>query len=60
MDDSIAVTHRPQDLVDEMTDGVEGLPLSSDEMAKRVGDPDAWAVGVDAARAIERVLNYLG
>lgn len=65
----LGFTHRPQDLVDEIADaglhlddlvGVEGLPLSSDEMARRVGDPTAWEVVVDAARAIERVPELLG
>ena len=40
--------------------GVEGLPLSSDDMAKRFEDPTSWNVVLDAARAIERVPELLG
>jgi SAM-dependent methyltransferase len=68
-DGFLGFTHRPQDLVDEIAEaelhvddlvGVEGFPLSSEEMASRVGDPTAWSVVVDAARAIERVPELLG
>ena len=62
-------THRPDDLVDEIAEsglqlddlvGVEGLPLSSDDLAKRFEDPTSWNVVLDAARAIERVPELLG
>jgi len=65
----LGYTHRPDDLVDEIAEsglqlddlvGVEGLPLSSDDMAKRFEDPTSWNVVLDAARAIERVPELLG
>jgi SAM-dependent methyltransferase len=65
----LGYTHRPDDLVDEVAEsglqlhdlvGVEGLPLSSDDMAGRVGDPTSWDVVLDGARAIERVPELLG
>jgi SAM-dependent methyltransferase len=68
-DGFLGFTHRPQELADEVADaglrlddlvGVEGLPLSSDDMAKRVDDATAWEVVPDAARAIERVPELLG
>jgi hypothetical protein len=40
--------------------GVEGLPLAGTDMQSRVGDPTAWDVLLDAARAIERVPELLG
>jgi hypothetical protein len=40
--------------------GVEGLPLSSDDMAERVDDATAWEVVLNAARTIERVPELLG
>lgn len=68
-DGFLGFTHRPDDLADEVAEaglrlddlvGVEGLPLSSDEMAKRIADVTAWDVVLDAARAIERVPELLG
>jgi SAM-dependent methyltransferase len=65
----LGFTHRPDDLADEIAAaglrlddlvGVEGLPLSSDDMGRRVGDATAWEVVLDAARAIERVPELLG
>lgn len=65
----IGYTHRPGDLVDEISQaglrvddlvGVEGLPLAGTDMESRVGDPTAWDVVLDAARAIERVPELLG
>lgn len=65
----LGFTHRPDDLVAEMAEaglrlddlvGVEGLPLSGDDMAHRVADATAWEVVLDAARAIERVPELLG
>jgi hypothetical protein len=45
--------------VDDLV-GVEGLPLAGTDMESRVGDPTAWDVLLDAARAIERVPELLG
>jgi SAM-dependent methyltransferase len=68
-DGFLGFTHRPGELADEIAEaglrlddlvGVEGLPLSSDDMATRVGDSTAWEVVLDAARAIERVPELLG
>lgn len=68
-DGFLGYTHRPNDLADEVAAaglrlddlvGVEGLPLSSDDMQQRVADPDAWNVVLDSARAIERVPELLG
>jgi SAM-dependent methyltransferase len=65
----LGYTHRPVDLVDEVTEsglqlddlvGVEGLPLSSDDLAGRIEDPAAWDVVLEAARAVERVPELLG
>jgi SAM-dependent methyltransferase len=65
----VGYTHRPGDLVDEVSQsglrlddlvGVEGLPLAGADMESRVGDPPAWDVLLDAARAIERVPELLG
>lgn len=68
-DGFLGYTHRPNDLADEVAEaglrlddlvGVEGLPLSGDDMQQRVADPDAWDVVLDSARAIERVPELLG
>ncbi len=68
-DGFLGYTHRPGDLADEIAEaglrlddlvGVEGLPLSSDDMEGRVGDRTAWQVVLDAARAVERVPELLG
>jgi SAM-dependent methyltransferase len=65
----VGYTHRPGDLVDEVSQaglrvddlvGVEGLPLAGTDMESRVGDPTAWEVLLEAARAIERVPELLG
>jgi SAM-dependent methyltransferase len=65
----VGYTHRPGDLADEVAEaglqlddlvGVEGLPLAATDMASRLGDPTAWNVLLDAARAIERVPELLG
>ncbi len=65
----LGFTHRPNDLAAEIAEaglrledlvGVEGLPLSSDDMAKRLGDATDWDVVLDAARAVERVPELLG
>jgi hypothetical protein len=40
--------------------GVEGLPLAATDLQSRVGDPAAWEVLLDAARAVERVPELLG
>lgn len=65
----VGYTHRPGDLVDEVSQaglelddlvGVEGLPLAGIDLESRVDDPTAWAVLLDAARAIERVPELLG
>jgi SAM-dependent methyltransferase len=68
-DGFVGHTHRPGELVDEVAEaglhledlvGVEGLPLSATDLASRVGDPTAWNVVLDAARAVERVPELLG
>lgn len=68
-DGFLGYTHRPRDLADEVSEaglelddlvGVEGLPLAGTDMESRVGDPTAWNVLLDAARAIERVPELLG
>jgi len=68
-DGFVGYTHRPRDLVDEVSDaglhlddlaGVEGLPLAATDMETRVSDPVAWQVLLDAARSIERVPELLG
>lgn len=65
----VGYTHRPDDLVDELVlaglrvddvVGVEGLPLAEADLETRVGEPPAWHVLLDAARAIERVPELLG
>jgi SAM-dependent methyltransferase len=65
----LGYTHRPGDLVAEVSEaglrlddlvGVEGLPLAGADMESRLGDPTAWNVVLDAARAIERVPELLG
>ena len=65
----VGYTHRPDDLVDEVSEaglqlddlvGVEGLPLSGADMESRVQDPAAWQVVLDAARTTERVPELLG
>jgi SAM-dependent methyltransferase len=65
----LGFTHRPRDLAAEVTEaglrlddlvGVEGLPLSSGDMERRVGDATAWGVVLDSARAIERVPELIG
>jgi SAM-dependent methyltransferase len=65
----VGYTHRPSDVADEVSEaglhlddlvGVEGLPLSAADMATRIGDPIAWEVLLDTARAIERVPELLG
>jgi SAM-dependent methyltransferase len=62
-------THRPNQLVEEIADarlqlddlvGVEGMPIASADMRIRLGDPVAWQVLLDAARALERVPELLG
>ena len=40
--------------------GVEGLSLAATDLQSRIGDPVAWDVVLDAARAIERVPELLG
>jgi SAM-dependent methyltransferase len=68
-DGFVGYTHRPADLAAEVSAaglrlddlvGVEGLPLAAADMRTRVGDPDAWAVLLDAARAVERIPELLG
>lgn len=68
-DGFLGFTHRPDDLTDEIAEaglrlddlvGVEGLPLSGDDMANRAADPTSWEVVLDAARAVERVPELLG
>ena len=65
----VGYTHRPDDLVDEVSEaglqlddlvGVEGLPLSGADMESRVQVPAAWQVVLDAARTTERVPELLG
>jgi hypothetical protein len=65
----VGYTHRPGDVADEVSEaglhlddlvGVEGLPLATTDMQSRIGDPIAWNVLLDAARAIERVPELLG
>lgn len=65
----VGYTHRPGDLADEVSEaglqlddlvGVEGLPLAGTDMQSRVGDPAAWRVLLEGARAIERVPELLG
>jgi SAM-dependent methyltransferase len=65
----VGYTHRPGDLADEVSEaglqlddlvGVEGLPLAATDLQSRVGDPAAWEVLLDAARAVERVPELLG
>ena len=62
-------THRPNQLIEEIADarlqlddlvGVEGMPIASADMRIRLGDPVAWQVLLDAARALERVPELLG
>lgn len=62
-------THRPPDLADEVAHaglhlddlvGVEGIPLAASDVEARIGDPETWAVLLDAARAVERVPELLG
>lgn len=62
-------THRPQELVDEITDagldledlvGVEGMLLRGADLAERLADPVARNVLLDTARATERVPELLG
>ena len=68
-DGFVGYTHRPDELVDEVADaglrledlvGVEGLSLAASDMQSRIGDPAAWDVVLDAARAVERVPELLG
>jgi SAM-dependent methyltransferase len=68
-DGFLGYTHRPGEVADEVSEagltlhdlvGVEGLPLAATDMQHRVGDPTAWRVVLDAARAIERVPELLG
>ncbi len=40
--------------------GVEGMPLAASDMQSRLGDPAAWQVVLDTARAVERVPELLG
>jgi SAM-dependent methyltransferase len=65
----VGYTHRPGDLANEVSEaglrlddlvGVEGQPLAGTDMERRVDDPTAWEVLLDAARAIERVPELLG
>jgi SAM-dependent methyltransferase len=65
----VGYTHRPGELADEVIQaglevddlvGVEGPPLAASDMQTRVGDPTAWNVLLDAARALERVPELLG
>jgi SAM-dependent methyltransferase len=65
----VGYTHRPGDLVDEVSQsglrvddlvGVEGLPLAAADLESRIGDPVAWEVLLDSARAVERVPELLG
>lgn len=65
----VGYTHRPGELAGEVSEaglrlddlvGVEGLPLAGTDLQSRVGDPTAWNVVLDAARAIERVPELLG
>ncbi|WP_299055822.1 class I SAM-dependent methyltransferase [uncultured Nocardioides sp.] len=65
----LGYTHRPGELADEVTQaglrlddlvGVEGLPLSSADVAERADDAAAWAMLLDSARTIERVPELLG
>lgn len=67
-DGFVAWTHRPDDLVGEISDaglrledlvGVEGLPLSSADVRSRMDDPTDWQVLLDSARATERVPELL-
>ena len=62
-------THRPQELLDEVTDaglavddlvGVEGMLLTSPDLTQRLADPVARTVLLDTARATERVPELLG
>ena len=62
-------THRPAELMEEIAEaelaledlvGVEGMPLAASDMQSRRGDPAAWQVVLDTARAIERVPELLG
>ena len=62
-------THRPAELMEEIAEaelaledlvGVEGMPLAASDMQSRLGDPAAWQVVLDTARAIERVPELLG
>ena len=68
-DGFVGYTHRPDELVDEVAEagltledlvGVEGLSLAATDLQSRIGDPVAWDVVLDAARAIERVPELLG
>jgi SAM-dependent methyltransferase len=68
-DGFVGYTHRPGELVDEVSEaglrlddlvGVEGLPLPASDLQSRVGDPRAWEVVLDSARAIELVPELLG
>jgi SAM-dependent methyltransferase len=65
----VGYTHRPGELVDEVAEagltlddlvGVEGLSLAATDLQSRRGDPVAWDVVLDAARAVERVPELLG
>lgn len=65
----VGYTHRPSEVAQEVTEaglrlddlvGVEGLPLAGADMESRAGDPIAWDVVLDAARATERVPELLG
>jgi hypothetical protein len=65
----LGFSHRPEDLADEVVTAglelddvvdVEGLPLSSSDLATRRGDAMAWQVVLDAARTIERVPAWSG
>jgi len=68
-DGFVGYTHRPDELADEVAEagltledlvGVEGLSLAATDMQSRIGDPAAWDVVLDAARAVERVPELLG
>lgn len=68
-DGFLGYTHRPDELAEEVTEaglrlddlvGVEGLPLSSEDMEQRVRDRASWDVVLDSACAIERVPELPG